>query len=234
MSLLPRNLLIAALCLCLTQGMGCNSQGVGTLTQSWPFGRGFSDKVPGVRAPSERIATLRKMRQKASWAKPDEQQRISAELAAAYENEEDPLVRLEIVRAVGRYSTPAAASVLRSALDDSDAGIRQVACDAWGRRGGPEAAAELARVLSSDVDKDVRLTAVVALGKTGDRNAVAALGEALTERDPAMQYVAVKSLRAVTGEDLGNDVSRWREYVQRQAPSSSDPASLAERELPRF
>jgi HEAT repeat protein len=234
MSVFARNLLFAALCLSVVQGIGCRSRGLSPLANPWPFRRDSSDEVPGVRAPAERIATLRKMRQKAGWAKPEEQQRLSTELAAAYEGEEDPLIRVEIVRAIGRCSTPAAASVLRSALDDSDAGVRQVACKAWGRRGGPEAAAELTRILSSDVDKDVRLTAAVALGETGDPNAVAALGEVLAERDPAMQYVAVKSLREVTGEDLGNDVSRWREYVQREAPSSSDPASLAERELPRF
>ncbi len=177
---------------------------------------------------------LRKMRQKAGWAKPDEQQRISAELAAAYQSEEDPLIRVEIVRAIGRYPTAAAAAVLHAASDDSDANVRQVACEAWGRRGGPEAATELARVLSTDVDKDVRLTAARALGETGDPSAVAALGDVLTERDPAMQYVAVQSLREATGEDLGNDVSRWREYVQREAPSSSQPASLAERAPARF
>jgi hypothetical protein len=234
MSLLGRNLVAAAVCVCAIQGIGCSSQGLRSLRESCPFRRRFSDKVPGVRAPGERIATLRKMRQKAGWAKPEEQQRISAELAAAYQAEEDPLIRVEIVRAIGRYPTAAAASVLRAALDDSEADVRQVACEAWGRRGGPEGTAELARVLSSDVDKDVRLTAARALGETGDRGAVAALGEVLAERDPAMQYVAVQSLREVTGEDLGNDVSRWREYVQREAPPSSEPASIAERALPRF
>ena len=234
MSLPYRNLLAAALCLCAIPLIGCSSQGLRSLKASCPLRRRFSDKVPGVRAPGERIATLRKMRQKAGWAKPDEQQRISAELTAAYQGEEDPLIRVEIVRAAGRYSTPAAGSLLHSALDDSDANVRQVACEAWGRRGGPEAAAELARVLSSDVDKDVRLAAAQALGEAGDRSAVAALGEVLAERDPAMQYVAVQSLREVTGEDLGNDVSRWREYVQREAPPSSEPASLAERAPARF
>ena len=170
MSRTYRNLLAAALCLCAIPGIGCSSQGLRSLKASCPLRRRFSDKVAGVRAPGERIATLRKMRQKAGWARPDEQQRISAELAAAYQGEEDPLIRVEIVRAIGRYATPAAGSVLHSALDDSDANVRQVACEAWGGRGGPEAAAELARVLSSDVDKDVRLAAAQALGEAGDRS----------------------------------------------------------------
>jgi hypothetical protein len=234
MSVFLRNLTAAALCLSAIHGIGCSSQSLRSLRQSCPFRQRFSDNVPGVRAPGERIAMLRKMRKKAGWAKPEEQQRISAELAAAYQSEEDPLIRVEIVRAICGYPTSSASSVLQAALDDSDARVRQVACEAWAERGGPQAATELTRVLSSDVDKDVRLAAARGLGETGDRTAVAALGDVLTERDPAMQYVAVQSLREVTGEDLGNDVSRWREYIQREAPVSSEPASLAGREPPQF
>ena len=45
-----------------------------------------------------------------------------------------------------------------------------------------------------------------------------------------MQYRAVTSLRQVTGQDLGNDVNKWREYAKANNlhPAKPEP-SLAER-----
>jgi hypothetical protein len=194
----------------------------------WPFGK-KQEAVPGITPPAERIAKIRKMGKKAAWAKPEEQRRTSRELAAAFEVEEDPVIRLEIVSAIGEYRTPEAESVLAAAMDDSEPEIRMIACRAWGERGGAEAAAKLTEALRTDLDEDVRLTAALALGKTGDRAALAGLGEALDDRDPAMQYQAVRSLQAITGEDLGNDVNQWRRYVRGEPLAESEPISIAER-----
>lgn len=210
-------------------GSGCSGPSPAGRLAFWPFNRGGSDVVRGVTSPAERIAVLRKMGKKAAWAKSEEQERISRELAGAFQDEPDPLIRLEIVRAIGEYRTPAAASVLDAALNDSEPDVRMVACRAWGDRGGPEAAAKLSEALRSDVDVDVRLTAAQALGETADRNAVAALGEALEDRDPAMQYQAVQSLQNVTGEDLGSDVNQWRHYVKGEPPDAAEPVSVAQR-----
>ena len=208
---------------------GCSGPSPAGRLAFWPFSRGGSDGVPGITSPAERVATLRKMGEKAAWAKPEEQERISSELAAAFQDEPDPLIRLEIVLAIGQYRTAAADSVLDAALNDSAPNVRMVACRAWGDRGGPEAAAKLSEALRSDVDVDVRLTAAQALGETADPHAVAALGEALEDRDPAMQYQAVRSLRNVTGEDLGNDVNQWRHYVKGEPPDPAEPVSVAQR-----
>lgn len=209
---------------------GCADLIPATRAQSWPFTLWHkSDVVPGVTPPAERIALLRKMGKKAAWAEPAEQERMSGELAAAFQVEADPLIRIEIVRAVSGYPTAAATSVLDSAIHDSDPDVRLAACRAWGERRGAEAAAKLTEVLSSDMDTDVRLTALKALGETGDAGAVAALGEALEERDPATQYQAMQSLRKVTSEDFGNDVGRWRQYVKGEVPDPAKPVSVAER-----
>jgi len=208
---------------------GCSGPRPAGKLAFWPFDRGGSDVVPGVTSPAERVEMLREMGKKAGWAKPEEQERIATELAAAFQDEPDPLIRLEIVRAIGRCRTPAADSVLDAALNDSEPDVRMVACRAWGDRGGPEAAAKLSEMLRSDVDLDVRLTAAQALGETADPNAVAALGEALEDRDPAMQYQAVQSLRNVTGEDLGSDVNQWRHYVKGEPPDPAESVSVAQR-----
>jgi HEAT repeat protein len=208
---------------------GCTETRVGD-SSLWPFRRNTADRVPGVPSPAERIATLRKMRQKAAWAKPDEQARISGELATAFQGESDPLIRIEILRAIAAYPpSETSTEVLQASLEDPDPDVRVAACLAWGKRGGPEAVAKLSDVLADDANTDVRLTAAKALGETGDRQAVTALGKVLEERNPAMQYQAVASLREVTGDDLGGDVEQWRQYVKGEPPTPSEPISIAER-----
>ena len=205
-----KRLPVLILCLATAGLTGCNSMD-NALTRM--AGKQTTDVVPGIVPPGERIAILRKIRDRASRAKPEEQQRVSGELAAAFGDESDPMLRTEIVRALEGYPTEASASVLGAALEDSDTDVRVAACRAWGNRGGTEAVTRLSGVLSSDMDNDVRIAAIDALGKTGDPAAMPALGQALSDPNPAMQYRAVDSLRKVTNQNLGNDVNRWQEYV---------------------
>jgi hypothetical protein len=195
---------------------------------SWvPFQGPASDKLPGVVTSRERIANLRKLSDAAGSVTPDERLRRSQQLAAEIRNENDPLIRLEIIRALGRYPGDAADAILKAAMSDPDAQVRVTACEAWGRRGDAQAVALLAESLRSDVDADVRLAAAKALGETRNPAAVAPLGEALNDSDPAMQYRAVLSLKKATGKDLGDDVDRWQRYVRGEPPGPAP--SLAER-----
>jgi len=187
------------------------------------------DTMPGVVAPHERIARLQALAEEGATAQPQRQEQVSKELAGVIREEADPVIRREIVRALAAYPTTAAAGVLKAAMKDSDAEVRMAACDAWAERGGPEAVTILSEALASDTNVDVRLAAARALGQTRDHRAVASLGQALEDRDPAMQRRAVESLEQVTGEDLGNDVNRWRTYVKTGTPPSNEPVSIAER-----
>ena len=76
----------------------------------------------------------------------------------------------------------------------------------------------LAETLSGDTDHDVRMAAAKALGTAGDKEAVKALGTALDDSDPSMQFVAVASLKTVTGKDLGSDVNAWRQFAKQPDP----------------
>jgi hypothetical protein len=195
----------------------------------WLTGGPTRDIVPGVPSPADRVDTLRKLAERADRADPDERQRVSSELATAYQDETNPFIRRAIVRAIGRYGTPAATGVLETAIQDSSPAVRIAACEGWARTGGADAARHLAATLSGDVDFDVRLAAAKALGKTPDASAVAALGTALEDRDPAMQFQAVQSLKTITGKDFGTDVNRWRQYVNGEIPEGAESISLAER-----
>jgi HEAT repeat protein len=196
---------------------------------SWvPFQGPASDTMPGVVPPRERIEQLKKLSVAAASATPAQRQQVSEQLAASIRTEKDPLVRLEIIRTLGRYPGPAADAILKAALSDSEAHIRAVACEAWGKRNDAQAVALLSEALRSDVDADVRLAATQALGETKNPAAVPALGEALSDSDPAMQYRAVLSLKQATGKDLGNNVERWQQYVKGESPQQPAP-SVADR-----
>ena len=197
---------------------------------SWlPMLQEKDDDLPGVPSPHEKIERLRNLAQKATWAKAQQKQQTSAELARSLAEEEDPAIRAEIVRTLGEYPGVEADSALRAALNDPDPDVRVAACRAWGKRGDADAARVLGGILAGDVDKDVRLAAARALGLSKNSAAIAALGGALEDKDPAMQYRAVLSLRSFTGKDFGNDVNRWREYVKNGSPQPAESISIAER-----
>lgn len=214
-------------CILALSGTGCASFDAGSC---WaPFRKQADDDLADIPSPAKRIASLRELARNASRATPEQRQQVAAELVESIRTEEDPLIRAEIVRALGAYPGPAADAVLRAALSDPDAEVRVAACEIWGDRGDAEATALLAEVLDRDADVDVRLAAAAALGESENPAAAAALGLALEDRDPAMQYRAVLSLRRLTGKNFGNDVNRWRQYVAGRLPEPASPPSIAER-----
>ncbi len=227
----PRPLGVLVCCLSLITVAGCASSNTPTFQMPW---QQADDDSTEFLSPAKRTESLRKLAGKARWSGAEKKRQIVAELSAAIQNEEDPLIRTEIVYALSNYPIPETDTVLRAALQDPNEDVRVAACEAWGKRGTPEAAAMLGGALGGDLSKDVRLAAARALGETKDRTAVAALGAALDDRDPAMQYRAVLSLKKITGENFGNDVDRWRQYVQSGSAPAVDSPSLADRALGVF
>jgi HEAT repeat protein len=200
---------------------------------SWvPFQGPASDVLPGVVPPAQRISELQKLSETADGKTADEKLKISGELANSIRTEKDPLIRVEIIRALGRYPGPAADAILKAALGDTEMNVRVAACEAWGHRSDAQAVSLLSESLRSDVKSDVRLAAAKALGETRNPAAVPALGEALADTDPAMQYRAVQSLKQASGKDLGDSVERWQRFVKGEQPPAAP--SLGERILHLF
>ena len=106
--------------------------------------------------------------------------------------------------------------------------MRTTACEMLGRRGGRDAVRLLSKTVAGDINADVRLAATRALGATGDPSAVPGLAVALEDSDPTMQYRAVLSLKEVTDEDFGKDISLWRQYVRGENPTPPPQPSLAQ------
>jgi hypothetical protein len=159
--------------------------------------------------------------------------RMTALRQLAYQQETDPLLRMEIIRTLGALPTPESTEVLAAALRDGDREVRITVCRAWAQRGGPEAVQVLSEVLAHDSEIDVRMAAARGLGAMRDPpdEAIAALGRALEDRDPALQHRAVVSLRQVTGRDFGDDVNAWREFVQGGNPPQATIVSRLRRSV---
>jgi HEAT repeat protein len=157
-----------------------------------------------------------------------QQREITDQLARQIQIEPDPIVRVAVVKAIAEFRTPMAQQVLEAGLDDSDTDVRIACCEALGGRGDVASLPKLAAALRDDKVSDVRLAAAAALGQIKSPEAVKALAVALDDRDPALQYVGVQSMKSVTGKDYGPDVAAWRQVASGGTPPPEVP-SIAQR-----
>lgn len=150
------------------------------------------------------------------------QAEFTQELIGTMLAEHDPRVRCKILDAAAGFDTAAATAICKGALDDPDSRVRMAACNAWAKRGGPEAVQLLATRYQADPEIDVRLRALRELGALEDKAAIPVLARALEDPDPAVQYRAVAALKQVSGRDLGDDVNAWREWAADPEGSSAE------------
>jgi HEAT repeat protein len=192
----------------------------------WPFPE---PERTAFLTPAIRVDTIRQVAGEADGTDSPEQRALTDQLARQIQIEPDPLVRRAIIKAMTEFKTPLAQQVVEAGLRDTDAGVRQTCCQVLGDRGDPQAVGKLANALRDDRDLDVRLAAAEALGNLKTPEAAQALIVALDDRDPAMQYVGVESMKSITGEDYGNDVRTWRQVAAGEKPDNPQAPSIATR-----
>jgi len=176
----------------------------------------------------KRMDELRQVRAQAGQLPDGEKQRLAGEIIGVLEIEKSPVMRAELVKTLGVLPCPATLVALEGSSTDNDPEVRSAACQALARQEGPEAVRLLAQ-LSGDENLDVRLEAAKALGRHRTPEAAQALALSLDEDDPAIQRVAMESLKTSTGQDYGMSVKSWREYLEGGNPKPPDPPSWAER-----
>jgi hypothetical protein len=213
------------LVLCLTAAGGCNSI---WHPHTWPFPE--YDQTT-YHTPSMRVDAVRQFAQRSTHVDSPEQQKLTDQLARQIQIEPDPLVRLAVVETIAEFRTPMAQKVLEAGLSDDDKWVRIACCRELGERGDAASVAKLAAALRNDSDIDVRVAATSALGKFNSPETMKALVVALDDRDPALQYVGVQSLKSITGKDYGPSVDAWRQVATGASPLPPEVPSIAQRIL---
>jgi HEAT repeat protein len=219
--------LVVCCCLAVSAGCAATADSAGGMFGKL-VGRKTTEQKLNIKTPEDHLEELRELAKSAPKKSPEEQSRIADTLAAEIQEEQDPLMRRQILRTLAEYPTPVSMNILIAGLADADVEVRRVACQSLGRVGGPQAVQELTRVSTSDTDIDVRISAVRALGATSEKAALVPLVDALADRDPAIQFRAQESLRTLSGHDYGADVQAWREYAN-TGKSNAAEVSEAER-----
>jgi hypothetical protein len=191
----------------------------------WPFPE---RKLTTFHTPSMRVDAVHEFAMKSTGVDSPEQRQITDQLARQIQVEPDPLVRQAVVTSIAAYRTPMAQQVLEAGLNDENAAVRVACCRSLGKRAETASVACLAGALRSDKDVDVRMAAAEALGKINSPDSIKALAVALDDRDPALQYAGVQSLKAITGKDYGPDVQAWQQVAKGENPPAPTP-SVAER-----
>ncbi len=175
------------------------------------------------------LTEMTALRDSASSLSAAQQRHWSEEMQYILETHDNPLLRAAAVDTLAVFAVPESNEGLRIALHDSDSSVRRTACRAWGKRNDQEAVRQLSETLGSDADIEVRIAAARELGHFRDPIAYQALGLALDDKDPALQYRAVESLKRASGKDYGNNLKAWQTFAQGQDPGPEYVPSLAER-----
>jgi HEAT repeat protein len=181
-----------------------------------------------------RLEELRNLRREAARMNEQQQAELAKRLNHSLAHDASAVYRAQAARTLGALTTPVAVEGLYQASQDKEPTVRIAACEAWGQRGGDQALHALGQLIRSDGDLDVRIAATRELGRFEDPTAVQALGVALDDPDPALQYRAVEALRQVSGEDFGNSVPAWRQYVRGEPVNRPAPPSIVQRFLDFF
>lgn len=192
----------------------------------WPFPE---RKLTTYHTPSMRVDAVKEFALKSTGVDTPEQREITDQLARQIQVEPDPLVRQSVIRAIAEFRTPMAQQVLEAGLGDENKAVRIECCRELGKRAEVPSVGALATALRGDKDEDVKMAAAQALGKIKSPESLQALTAALDDRDPAMQYVGVQSMKSVTGKDYGPDVQAWRQVATGGTPPAPAAPSIAER-----
>jgi HEAT repeat protein len=182
-----------------------------------------------VITPAMRIAAIQEGSARTRDTGVEEQTKAVNELVTQIRTERDPIVRKAIQEAIAEYNVPMARQVLIAGLNDDDLDVRLTCCYRLGARGEPEAVPALSKILKNDGTLDVRIAAADALGKINTPESIEALSIAVKDRDPALQYAGVESLKNISGQDLGNDVKAWQQFTEQPAPVTEPKVSVADR-----
>ncbi|MGB7342943.1 MAG: HEAT repeat domain-containing protein [Pirellulaceae bacterium] len=137
----------------------------------------------------------------------------STHLSKMIELDPSPEMRRLAVSAAGKLRTGGAVELIQKGLDDDSIKVRMEACRALGNRREAQAATLLASTYGSETEIDVKHAALDAMANHKGPTAINSLRNALNDRNPATQSLAMQSLRGVTGKDYGSNPDAWLKAI---------------------
>jgi len=143
------------------------------------------------------------------------------DLVAALSLETDTTTRNILVHALGEFGSEAV-SFLSTALEDTDPRTRYLAALALGGTHDP-AAADALLAATDDPEPSVRTAVLYALTALIGERAIPPLLKALDDQDAEVRYYAVKALTWSTGQQFGEDPTKWREWWGKQQADRATP-----------
>lgn len=200
---------------------GCGGVGfLGTTASS------FLRHVQESDNPNVRYAAFTKLADPSCYS--DESQKAEAVgvLVAALEGgEESVATQAAICRTLGALNRPEALTVLRKTALADDPIVRTEACRALGKIGTIEDATLLARVMTTDLSRDCRVAAIEGLGDLApaDPRIGLTLVEGMRNPDPAIRAASYQTLKRITGQDLGFEISQWEELAHARLNETQPP-----------
>jgi hypothetical protein len=100
-------------------------------------------------------------------------------------------------------------------LKDPSWQMRWYAASALGEMKEPRAVEPLIGVLKNDKQGYVRAMAAWALGEIKDRRAVEPLIDGIMDESDDVKKASPLALKGITGQDLGQDPAKWREWWEK-------------------
>jgi HEAT repeat protein len=229
---------IAGIVLAVFMASGCQTSGSGKRSFFPPK----SDHIPGILQPSERVKMIRLKAENGRKSNLETKKEILEQLLDEYAHSPDSIVRQEVVTAVATLVASSQEDatgditlnkgfdlIKYAAMRDDDPFVRREACRVIAGWQKPESAIVLRHVVRNDRDKDVQLQAAQSLAAFDAPDTRETLGSLLDHRQPALRYQAMQSLKVCTKQDFGNDVHRWKQYLNGEIPTSTHTTTLAER-----
>jgi len=134
----------------------------------------------------------------------------------------DPTVRAACLRALGKHGEPADVARVVPYMNDRTDFVRVEAATALQRLHHEDAVEPLIRALQNDEHADVRVAAASALAQYPQQRVFQALIGALADREYAVINQSVRSLRTLTGQDYGEDGSKWLAWGEQTGAMFAD------------
>lgn len=128
----------------------------------------------------------------------------------------DASVRAACAKALGRHGEVEDVTRLTPLLRDESPIVRWETAKALQRLHHRSAAGPLTAALQNDDDPDVRQAAATALGQYPTPAVFHALVGALHDTEYSVAWAARRSLRTLTGEDLGPEAADWLAWSEQQ------------------